>query len=298
MLEVFSEFLKKNEFEYEEYKSLEDMSNIRIGCRARLVVYPKNEKNFIDVIDFLCECSLGFVVLGNMSNVLFRTPIYNGVIIKTTKYRTKNAADGTIELGCGTMIASVARELAANCRGGFEGLVGIPGTVGGMIKQNAGAFGYEISDHFVSARIYNLKDKCVHIYFKEDMCFGYRKSILEDKNLILLSAVFDTISMPQKDILELIKKLAHKRRTAQPVASPSLGSIFKRCAGVSAGYYIDKSGLKGMRIGGAEISHKHAGFIVNSGGATAKDVLELIDVVKHRVYEEFGVLLEEEIEVI
>jgi len=298
MFECFSEFLKKNGYEYEECISLGKMSYMRIDTKARFIVYPKDEKAFISIINFLSERDLRFIVLGNMSNVLFKDEFYYGVIIKTTKYKTKCVAENKFVVGCGAMLAPVVRHMADSCRGGFEGLVGIPGTVGGMIRQNAGAFGYEISDRFISARVYNAREKRINKYSKADMHFTYRNSILCDKSLVLLSAVFDTLSSNREDVYDAIKAFAEKRKASQPISIPSLGSTFKRVGDVGAGYYIDNAGLKSIHVGGATVSTKHAGFIVNSGTATSTDVLKLIDMVKSRVYQKFGILLEEEIEII
>lgn len=298
MFECFSEFLEKNGYEYEEYISLGRMSYMRIDTIARFIVYPKDEKAFINIIDFLSERPFRFTVLGNISNVLFKDAFYDGIIVKTTKYKIKCLAEAEFELGCGAMLAPVVRQMADDCRGGFEGLLGIPGTVGGMLRQNAGAFGYEISDRFICARIYDARDKKITKYSKADMRFTYRDSILRDKDLILLSATFDTVPRNRKDIHDDIKAFAEKRKASQPINLPSLGSTFKRVGDVSAGYYIDNAGLKGIHVGGAAVSTKHAGFIVNSGSATSADVLKLIDMVKNSVYQKFGILLEEEIEII
>ena len=180
----------------------------------------------------------------------------------------------------------------------MEGLFGIPGTVGGMVRQNAGAFGYEISDRFKCATCYHPYTQSISNYSKDDMQFSYRDSILRNNSAILLNATFELIEKKRNDILAEIAEYKERRVTTQPLEYPSLGSIFKRYNGISAGYYIDRAGLKGHCIGGACVSSKHAGFIVNKGGATAEDYLKLIEYVKDKVYSVFGIELEEEIEVI
>ncbi len=274
------------------------MSCIRIQTLARIVVFPDNEEKIIDIIRFLSNANIPFLVLGKMSNVLFKAPVYNGVIIKTTKIDRKVAAEDGICLSCGCSIQGAVNYLADNDKGGFEGLFGIPGSIGGMVKQNAGAFGYEISDLFLHAEIYDIFGDKVVRYSKENMCFGYRSSVLKPSSLVLLNAVFSVISIPKEEVFRKISELKDKRKQSQPVGEPSLGCVFKRADGIGAGYYIDRLGLKGYRIGGAEISHKHAGFIVNKGTATADDVLRLIEFIKEKVYSEFGIVLEEEIEII
>ena len=239
-----------------------------------------------------------FVIAGRMSNVLFRKPLYDGVVIKTTNYRTKNEAENTVTLSCGSTLRETIRDMASKDLGGMEGLFGIPGSVGGMVKQNAGAFGYEIADRFVSADCYFVSRNQISTVTKKDMEFEYRNSALSSKETILLSATFSFVHKRRSEIFEEIADYTSQRRQKQPIAMPSLGSVFKRCEGIGAGYYIDKAKLRGHRVGGAEISGKHAGFIVNAGGATADDYLALIELAKERVYNLFGIELQEEIEII
>ena len=233
-----------------------------------------------------------------MSNVLFKDGVYNGVIIKTTKIKGKTRAENRIIALCGESIGAIIAYMARFDMGGLEGLAGIPGSLGGIVRQNAGAFGYELKDRFVSARCYLPEsDATVELSFS-DMCFAYRESILQRNGAILLSATLDFIPKSRDEIFREIKAYREKRVLAQPLTYPSLGSVFKQHKGVSAGYYIDRAGLKGLSVGGARVSEKHAGFIINNGGATADDYLRLIDLVKREVYAKFSVELREEIEII
>lgn len=239
-----------------------------------------------------------YTVAGGMSNVIVRNKEYNGVVVKTTKLTSKNVAENAVDVSCGAKLSKIIYEMAAHNYGGMEGLFGIPGTVGGMVKQNAGAYGYEISDRFTEAVCY-LKNECkLSTFTKADMRFSYRKSALSQLNAILISAKFDFIPKPQDVILSQIREFRNKRMQSQPLEYPSLGSVFKRHNGVGAGFYIDRCGLKGYSIGGACVSDKHAGFIVNTGAATADDYLRVIEHVKKTVYAAFGIELEEEIEII
>lgn len=233
-----------------------------------------------------------------MSNLIIKNRIYDGVIIKTDKISTKSLAENTLVVGCGVKLGGEIHRLATLGLGGMEGLAGIPGTVGGMIKQNAGAFGFEISDRFLEATCYDIKDGTLSHRTKEDMRFSYRDSRLSEKKEVLISASFELTSRKSEDIVTDLRKFRRQRISTQPTECPSLGSIFKQNNGVSAGFYIDKSGLKGFSIGGAQISEKHAGFIVNKGGATADDFIRLIDYAKKCVYSNFGVELSEEIDII
>lgn len=230
--------------------------------------------------------------------MLIQDGIYNGMVVKTDRIATKTVAENQITLGCGIKMSSVIMKMASLGFGGMEGLAGIPGTVGGMVRQNAGAFGYEVSDRFTEARCYFPKESKIKIISKDEMNFSYRHSFLTDEPAILLSAVFDLLPAETCDIFSRIGELRSKRLLTQPIEYPSLGSVFKRHGGVGAGYYIDKCGLKGFSVGGAQVSEKHAGFIINKGGATADDFLKVLEHVKNRVYAVFGIELEEEIEII
>ena len=298
MTELFLDFLKSTECEFEEYTDLAAMSPMRISTFARVIVYPTEERKLIDVLSYLSKQGIPYIVVGGMSNVLFKCGRFDGVVVKTTKFATNNEAENITELSSGVHLGGVIRRMSHRGLGGLEGLCGIPGTVGGMVKQNAGAFGYETADRLLWAKCYSISDGQVHILSNREMQFSYRKSILDCKDLILISAAFEFIPGHKADIIESLNSYRARRSSTQPTNCPSLGSTFKRVNGVSAGYYIDKAGLKGYTIGGAQISSKHAGFVINTGGATADDVLRIIDYAKSRVYDSFGIELEEEIEII
>ncbi len=274
------------------------MSSVKISTVARAVAYPDNEEKLIEIVKALKDADLPYVVTGRMSNVLFKCGKYNGIIIKTTKSRTNTIAESKISLSCGSSLSGIIRRLADKNLGGMEGLCGIPGTVGGMVKQNAGAFGYEISDRFTEAICYCPQSNEICKMSKGDMQFSYRDSILKKQSLILIRATFTLLDKTREEVLAEIDEYKAKRLLTQPTEYPSLGSTFKRHMGIGAGYYIDKAGMKGYSVGGARVSEKHAGFIINAGGATADDYLKLIDCIKQRVYAEFGIELEEEVEII
>lgn len=296
--ERFLNYLKKAEVEITEYRDIRDLSYIRIGTVAECLAYPDSIEKLILLLKAVMQSGLPYTIVGRMSNVLFKDDFYSGIIIKTDKIDKKYLAEDRIVLECGCSLPPVARQLAEYDLGGFEGLLGIPGSVGGMIRQNAGAFGYEISDRFYFAEIYDSKKDDRRVLCRDEMYFGYRTSILKDKNLVLLSATFRALQKPKNTFIGEVKKYMDIRRNSQPMNEHSLGSVFKKVDGVSAGYYIDLLGLKGFSIGGASVSKKHAGFIVNDGTATARDVLYLIDIIKSKVFGEFGIALEEEIEII
>lgn len=277
---------------------LASTSSVGISTVAAAIAYPDSSDKLIGLLSTLEEKSIPYTVVGRASNLLFKSRVYNGIIVKTTKIKSKSVAENTITLSCGIMLADILHLALSLELGGIEGLYGIPGTVGGMVKSNAGAFGYEVSDRFVCAECYLPSEHRVCRTSREDMRFSYRSSALSYSGAILLCASFDLVPKSRSDISIEIAEYRERRKNTQPTGYPSLGSIFKRYNGISAGYYVDKAGLKGYRIGGAEISQKHAGFIINKGGATADDYIRLIEYVKERVYTVFGIELEEEIQII
>ena len=271
---------------------------MRIHSFARAVAYPESVGGFIDLINVLDANGIPFFIAGRMSNILIKDGFYRGVLIITTNIKGKHRAETQVTASCGESLSAVIRTMALCDLGGCEGLFGIPASVGGAVRQNAGAFGYEISDRFLKALCYQRSAGKLLEIAKKEMRFAYRDSILKDKDFVLLNATFDFLPRCREDVFDGIKTYVKQRREMQPTDRYSLGSVFKRYDGVGAGYYIDRAGLKGYSVGGAEVSEKHAGFIVNTGEATANDFLKLMDTVKEKVYSVFGVELKEEIEII
>lgn len=288
------------EQDVEIYKSLDisTVSSIGIGTVCDYAVYPHNEEEFLTVISFLEENSVKYFVIGRMTNILPCTEAYHGVIVFTSKMREYSVAENVASAECGMAFSLLLKKAAAHSLGGYEELFGIPGSVGGMVYNNAGAFGKSVSDCFLGARLFSLDDIKVTTVSSSDMQFSYRKSLLQNKRLLLLSAEFALARKDKTDISEAMRGAFLKRKNSQPTRDRSLGSVFKRCDGVPVSKLIDELGLKGFRIGGAEISKKHAGFIINIGGATSYDVLSLIQYIKEKIYKEYGIVAEEEIELL
>ena len=223
---------------------------------------------------------------------------FDGFVIKTDRIGAYFKAENKIYAECGARFMSVCQYAQQCSMGGFEELMAIPGSVGGMVFANAGAYGKEISDITYSCEIYDTETDKILMLYKDEMLFSYRNSILKHRPLILLSCIFDLpVSEPEK-VAAMLEYYKQKRMESQPYGMRSLGSVFKRPQGYFAGELIEKAGLKGYRIGGAEVSRKHAGFIVNTGNATAEDYISLKDYIKKCVFKRFGVLLEEEIEIL
>ena len=221
----------------------------------------------------------------------------DGTVIITTKLNSVSVNGNTVTAAAGASLTSVAVAARDASLAGCEFLYGIPGTVGGGVFMNAGAYGGEIADIIENAVVFTPDGK-VTTLSKDDLDLGYRTSKLQSTRYILLSAAFSLQSGNKEVISSAMDDLMNRRMTTQPLDKPSCGSTFKRPAGNFAGKLISDCGLKGMSVGGAQVSEKHAGFIVNSGGATSRDILDLVQLVKKTVFEKTGVLLEEEIRII
>ena len=291
-------FLQDGKIYFVENHSLKKENSLKIDTVADLSVYPDNAQAFIDVLRFIKTYGIKYTVVGNMSNILFRDSVYHGVVIHTTRMNRFSVNENVLSLNCGCYISSGIRKMAEGGYGGLEALAGIPGTIGGMICSNAGAFGSEISEFLLDVTVFDMFLDSIVTIPRENICFSYRNSMFYSTDrYLILSARLSFEPMSECDIRQRLLFFKEKRNSTQP-HEPSLGSVFKRNRNVGAGYYIDKAGLKGRRVGGAMVSPKHAGFIINISDATALDFLELAGIVKEKVYMEFGIELDTEIKII
>lgn len=297
MLECILEYLKAKDVEYKENIKLSDVSPIRIGGRAKMIVLPRNMSEFLNVLRFCGREKIKVKTVGGMSNILPDDVGYDGVIIKTDNLKNVEFTGDEMIAECGASLSRVAGAALKFGLSGFEELSGIPGRVGGAVYMNAGAYGREIADLFSECRLYDTDSAEIVQLSSSDLHFSYRKSDLSGSGLILLSAKFHLAEDSSDSIRQRMKYFAQKRRRGQPTNMPSLGSVFKRPEpNRSAGELIDQCGLRGFSIGGAGISEKHAGFIVNLGGATSDEVKSLIALAEFSVYGKFGICLQREIE--
>ena len=295
MFEILSDFLKTQDVEYHFNVKLGDLSPIKIGANAACLIYPRTQQSFLNVLTFLRKEQIEYKIFGRMSNVLLVRDEYNLVVIKTDRLDSYRIYNGVLEAETGVVLASIALKLASLGYGGISELSGIPGSVGGLIRMCAGAYGKDISDILISVTVYDTdKDEIFEIP-SSSITFSYRYCSL-DRSLVILKAKFALSISSTEEILKEISYFRKLRKASQPTNSRTLGSIFKRPNGAYASKMIDTAGLKGARIGDACVSEQHAGFIVNSGEATYKDVLNLMDLVADRVYSMYGVRLEPEIE--
>lgn len=268
-------------------------SSFRTGGKAANIIFPESTEEFVTAL----RENPGAAVLGNLSNTLVLDGGIDGTVIITTKLNSVSVNGNTVTAAAGASLTSVAVAARDASLAGCEFLYGIPGTVGGGVFMNAGAYGGEIADIIENAVVFTPDGK-VTTLSKDDLDLGYRTSKLQSTRYILLSAAFSLQSGNKEVISSAMDDLMNRRMTTQPLDKPSCGSTFKRPAGNFAGKLISDCGLKGMSVGGAQVSEKHAGFIINSGGATSRDILDLVQLVKKTVFEKTGVLLEEEIRII
>jgi len=294
-----SELYSSVSIEKKESFDLSRASTFRIGGLAKLALFPKNEEELLKAIRISKENEVRFEIIGNGSNVLFADEGFDGAIIFTNKINNVTLDDCYITAQTGTKLVKISSLALENSLSGFEFAHGIPGTVGGAMIMNAGAYGSDMASVVVSSRYYDTKTYKIEVISREEHKFAYRDSLFAcDRSLVFLST---TIRLQHADIYEIVEKISkntESRRNSQPLEYPNCGSFFKRPDGYFAAKLIDDANLKGYSIGGAEVSTKHAGFIVNKGGATANDVLLLSKHIEDTVYQKHGVKLEREVKYI
>jgi len=276
-------------------EKLEHHTSLRVGGGARYFVRPETVKDVEESLAFAKEEGLPWVVMGNGTNILFPDKGYDGMVLQIgsgMREKRLDEVESTVMVEAGESLGRLIHFLHSYGLGDFDFLMGIPGTVGGALAMNAGIAEGTISE--LVKRVYALNARGEMVTLERGECdFGYRRSIFQRKRLIILAAEFQVGGGREWDLKEL-----QRRRRRQPSGKPSPGCVFKNPPGDYAGRLIELAGLKGHQIGGAAISSLHANFIVNEGGASAADVLRLIDLVQERVYKEFRVDLEMELQII
>ncbi len=278
--------------------SMKDYTSFKIGGNAGAMIYPTNLGEVLHAVSVCKNYGVDYFIMGNGSNLLVKDNGYNGVIINLgEKYKQVSVKNDLVTACAGAMLKDVAEAANEYCLTGMEFACGIPGTIGGAVFMNAGAYDGEMKDIVESVKV--LGNNCELTVLKPDeMAFGYRKSIFQSEEDIILEVTLKLKEGKYDDIKEKINDFQCKREEKQPLSFPSAGSVFKRPEGYFAGKLITDAGLKGMNVGGARVSEKHAGFIVNQGDATAQDVIDLIQLVKETVKDKFGVKLEQEVRIL
>lgn len=274
-------------------------TTIKIGGKADVLVIPTNIEDIINVLKFAKENNVQVTVIGNGSKLLVRDKGIRGIVIKISSKFSEYKIDGECITACaGMSMPRLSRIAMKEGLSGLEFACGIPGVLGGGILMNAGAYGGDISQVLVRTK-YIDEDLNVKTLEYDEHEFSYRHSYFKDHpKLVIVSAEFKLNKKSVEEIKIEMDKNSSSRKEKQPLEYPSAGSTFKRPEGFYVGTMVEQLGLKGYEVGGAEISTKHAGFIVNKGNATAEDVISLIEYVKEKVFEKYGVKLENEIEII
>ena len=290
-------FLNEKNIKFVRDMSVASLSTFKIGGIASIAIFPSSSQELCDAALALRDMQIKFEVIGNASNILFGFEKYNGALIFTSGIDAYTVENEKIYAECGSSLVRMSNVAKENSLCGLEFACGIPARVGGAYVMNAGAHGSAMSDivEYTDALDVSSGER-VRIY---DNHYGYRKSIyLENPSLICLGASMKLSAGNKDEIAEKMRENSEKRKASQPLSLPSAGSYFKRPEGDFAGRLIDECGLKGERIGGAEVSPKHAGFIVNVGNASFYDVLALEEKIKERVMSRFGVELCREVRLI
>ena len=279
-------------------------TSFRVGGNADAYIIVQNKENLIEVLKIAKEYNLPITIVGNGTNLLVKDNGIRGLVINYASSNFEiidaNKVDAyKIKVDSGVKNGVFAQFLLKNELTGFEFAAGIPGTIGGAIYMNAGAFGGEIANIVESVTYISLKDLKIYTLKNEQCEFAYRTSIFEqDEDKIILEAIFNFKKGKKEEIAQKMDEFRNKRLSSQPLDKPSAGSTFKRGENFITAKLIDECNLKGYKIGGAQVSEKHAGFIINTGNASAKDIIDLIKYVKTKVYEKFGVEIKPEVRVI
>ena len=273
-------------------------TTFRIGGPADYFVMPKSIEEVRQIVALCKETNMPYYVIGNGSNLLVSDAGYRGVVIQIYKSMSEILVEGTtIKVQAGALLSKIGNVALESGLGGFEFAAGIPGAVGGAVVMNAGAYGGEMKDILRCATVLTT-DGEVRTLYNEELELGYRTSVIAKKNYVVLGAEFGLQPRDKEEIRSKMDELKVQRVTKQPVEYPSAGSTFKRPEGYFAGKLIQDAGLRGFRVGGAQVSEKHCGFVINVGDATAAEILELMKQVSDKVMQEFGVVLEPEVKML
>ena len=296
MKNLITELSERN-ISFIENEPMKNHTTFKTGGNAKVFICPDSKEQLSEILKLIKKCGLKPFILGNGSNLLVSDEGINDrpvIYIDDGLDYVRLIDETTIEVGAGASLSSLCRFALEKGLTGLEFAFGIPGSCGGAAFMNAGAYGGEMKD--VVARCNHLDFDGNKGYFdRDELDFGYRHSVYSDKDCVITSIVLSLEKGDKEEIQAKMRELLQRRKDKQPLEYPSAGSVFKRPEGYFAGALIEQSGLKGKRIGGAMVSEKHAGFIINYENATTKDVLDLVKFCQDTVMEKFGVMLEREI---
>lgn len=292
--EALADFLESENIEYRQNEPMRAHTTFKIGGEADIFIIPASPAALIYAVKKCNELEIPYFILGNGSNLLVSDGGIEGAVISLSGINGISSDGEKITCGAGAMLSSVCLKALSLSLTGLEFAYGIPGTAGGALYMNAGAYGGQMADVIESAECLTATGE-IKTLKKEDMRLGYRSSVFKKGGLIIISL---TLALKKGDKVEIkaeMDDLLNRRKQKQPLEYPSAGSTFKRPEGYFAGALIEKNGLKGLTVGGAQVSEKHAGFVINRGGATAADVKALIKKIQKKVFENDGVMLEPEV---
>ena len=286
---MIKNFIKNNEIECYEEANLKRYNTYRLEVVAKYLIFPKTKLELLELLKYLNSNNEKYIVLGNGSNVIFKEDYYDGVVIILSKLNQISINDNIIEVSAGYSLQKLALEACNLGLTGLEFACGIPGFIGASIAMNAGAYNSSLSEVVEEVEVITPNFEIVTMT-KDELEFDYRNSLFKkEKNYIIVSAKLKLMIGNKEEILEKINKRRLKRLETQPLDMPSAGSVFRNPPNMHAGALIEQIGLKGHNINGAEISTKHANFIVNAGGAKGQDIVKLIETAQNEVKKEFNV---------
>lgn len=279
-------------------KEMKTLSSMKTGGRAKNAYFPENKEELSAILKQLKEKNEKYIVLGNMSNVLLPDEDMEAALVVTTDMKkVEMTGECSVYADAGASFTKLAYDMCKTGLSGLEFAYGIPGTVGGAVYMNAGAYGGEAKDAVRSVCVLD-KDGNVKTLSNDECCFGYRKSLFQNDEYVIVGAEFSLERKNADECLGIARELMQRRIDKQPLEYPSCGSAFKRPEGYFAGALVEEAGLKGYRIGGAAVSEKHAGFVINYDNATTSDVLCLMREIRRIIQEKNGITLEAEIKLL
>ncbi len=294
--ETIDSILAEGRLEAEYRPLLSRFCTFKIGGPAEAALWPRDTGALTELIAAASACGQKHIVCGSCSNILFSDEGYSGAVIFTTRLKGASLSDGIMDAECGAPLSLLAMTAQRAGLSGLEFAYGIPGSLGGAVFMNAGAYGGEMKDIVVSSDYYDTGSGTVKTLEAGEHLFGYRfSSYMNTPDRIILSAKLSLKDADPAAVQEKMDANMNARRKKQPLEYPSAGSAFKRAPGHYTAAMIDEAGLKGFSVGGAQVSEKHAGFIINRGGATADDVKKLISIIREKIYDMNGVDIEPEI---
>lgn len=275
--------------------SLKNYNTYKIDARSDYLIEVISIDGLRELLKYLKDNNISYMILGNGSNVIL-DDYFKGVIIKLSGLNYVNIDKNVVTVGAGTMMGKLAMDTINENLTGLEWAINIPGTIGGSVVGNAGAYNFEMFDNLVRIKVLDKNMEVVDMS-KDKFVYSYRHTNIKELGLIVLEATFKLEEGKMEESKQIIKDRCERRKASQPLDMPSAGSVFRNPEGDHAGRLIEAAGLKGKKIGGAEVSDKHANFIVNTGNATSNDIKNLIKLVRDEVKKEFDIdlILEQEI---